>query len=187
MWALVLLAFNQKRWKLRKPSLEIKNFSEYSVWLRVEESMNRNHSGKLMTDQNCCVRWLYIRFSASGIEGNFCTFPSQGFPYICSPIAHRRLSLKSDAKSWKSFYQVFLCERYGHVSLFTSASQLPHPDIPIPRSVQVSENWVKPGEFPVFTDLRKKDFPSKTENKNIWLSYLLKWSLWKAFDENWDF
>lgn len=124
-----MLAFSQKRWKLWKPTLEIKNCSEYSVWL--EESMNRNHSGRLMTNQNCCVRWFYTRFPTSGIEGNFCTFPPARFPhshgpYTCSPTPHRRLSLKSTAKCWKSFYSVFLKSPCVNGRVMCFCSQVHH-------------------------------------------------------------
>lgn len=90
--------------------------------------------------------------------------------------------------------KIILCERKLLVSWLASASQLHHwltnSTHTFRESLEFhtvlkhqSEYLVKPGEFQVLTDSRPKDFPCKIENKNIWLSLLLKWSIPKAFDE----
>lgn len=155
--------FQPEKMKVAKALFGNQEF-QWIVWLPVEESVNWNTSRRSMTDQNCCLRRFYIRPSF--------TFSQPGF----------QNQLQSPDGLFTS------CWTCSHVSLSTSASQLHRSDIPkLVVFKCLAENRVKLGEFPVFFDSRQKDFPTKTEKKNIWLSHLLKWSLWKAFDDNWDF
>lgn len=143
------LAFNKKRWKLWKPTLEIKNFSEmFSLTVWAKESMNRNHSGRLMINHNCWVGWFVVGFSTAGMEGNFCTFPQLGShtrAVRTSVPSHHTLTSTYTINARTSFHVPSSlvksrCVTDAGASWFTSASQLHHSAILIPPGDHVTQN-----------------------------------------------
>lgn len=106
--------------------------------------MNRNHSGRLMTNHKCWVGRFVGGFSTSGMEGNFCTFPQLGSHTrtvrTSAPPPHHTLTSASTVNARKSFHVPSSVVTDMDACWPTAASQLHHEAVLVPPGDHATQN-----------------------------------------------